>query len=88
MVRQYYEAENGVDDTALQSTLGELGEEPLNGVEPGAGCRREVEGKTWVAIEPSANVRMLVGGIVVKNDVNDLAGLNFGLMVFRNRMNS
>ena len=32
------------EDAALQPALGELGEEALDGVEPGARGRREVEG--------------------------------------------
>jgi hypothetical protein len=60
-------------DTALQPTPAELGEEPLDGVEPGARGWREVEDETRMAIEPRANARMLVGGIVVENDMNDLA---------------
>src|SRR5436853_1057902 len=39
----------------------------------------EVGVKTRVAIEPGANVWMLVGGIVVENDVDDLTCRNFRL---------
>src|SRR5277367_430676 len=66
-------------DTALQPTPTELGEETLDSVEPGARGWREVEDETRMAIEPGANVRMLVGGIVVKNDMNDLADRNLRL---------
>ena len=65
------EIDDGVEDTALQSTPAELGEKPLDGVEPGARGWCEVEDETRVAIEPGANVRMLVGGIVVENNVDE-----------------
>src|SRR5215212_4645284 len=61
-----------MEDTALQSTSAELGEESLDGVEPGARSWREVEDETRMAIEPGADVGMLVDGIVVENDVDDL----------------
>ena len=38
-----------------------------------------MEDKARVAIEPGANVRMLVGGIVVENDVDDLIDRNLRL---------
>jgi hypothetical protein len=38
-----------------------------------------VEDETRLAIEPGANVWMLVGGTVVENDVDDFAGRNLSL---------
>ena len=60
------------EDAALQAAFGQLGEEALNGVEPGAGGRHEVEGEARVAVEPDANLRVLVGGVVVEDDVHHL----------------
>jgi len=80
--------DDGVEDTALQSTPAEFGEKPLDGVEPGTRGWCEVEDETRVAIEPGTNVRMLVGGIVIENDVDDLTGRRSASMVFRNRMSS
>jgi hypothetical protein len=51
----------------------------LDGVEQRARGRCEVEDETRVAIEPGANVWMLVGGTVVENDVDDFAGRNLCL---------
>ena len=48
-----------------------LGDEAVDG---GLEIDDGVEDKTRVAIEPSPNVRMLVGGIVIENDVDDLTG--------------
>jgi hypothetical protein len=67
-----------MEDTALKPTPAELGEETLDGVEPGKRGGREVEDETRMAIEPGANVWMLVGGIVVENDVDDLSPLMLG----------
>ena len=82
------EIDDGVEDTALQSTPAELGEEPLDGVEPGARGWCEVEDETRMAVEPDANARMLVGGIVVENDVDDLTDRNLRLDGVQNRMSS
>jgi hypothetical protein len=73
------EIDDGVKDAALQSTPAELCEKSLDGVEPGARGWCEMEDKSRMAIEPSANVRMFVGGIVVENDVDDLADRNLRL---------
>ena len=35
-----------------------------------------MEDETRMAIEPGADIRMLVGGIIVENDVDDLADRN------------
>ena len=67
------------EDAALQAPLGELGEEALDGVEPGAGGRREVEGPARMAGEPSPDLRVLVGGVVVEDGVDQLAGRDRGL---------
>ena len=58
---------------ALQSPFGELGEESLDGVEPGARCRREVEREAPVAAEPGADLRMLVSGIIVEDHMHGFA---------------
>jgi hypothetical protein len=39
------EVDDGSEDAALQSSLGQGGEEGLDGVQPGAGGRGEVEGE-------------------------------------------
>ena len=46
------EIDDGVEDTALQSTRAEFGEKPLDGVEPEPRGSCEVEDETRVAIEP------------------------------------
>ncbi len=63
------EIDKGVEDTAPEAPPGEFGEEALDGVEPRAGCGREVEGKALVAVEPGPDLRMLVGSIVIESAV-------------------
>jgi hypothetical protein len=46
---------------------GQGGEEGLDGIGPGAGGRREVEGPARVAAEPGADFGMFVGGVVVED---------------------
>ena len=72
----------------FKSAPGELGEEALDGVEPGARGRREVEDEALMPGEPGANLRMLVGGVVVEDDVDDLPAGTSASMALRKRMNS
>ena len=54
----------------------------LDGIEPGAGGRHEVEGKALVAAEPNGAHLMpakLVGGVVVEFHMDALAGRDIGL---------
>src|SRR5215203_5717449 len=66
--------EHRAEDAPFQSPLGEGGEEGLHRVEPGTGGRGEVEGEARMAGEPGDHLGMLVGGIVVEDDVDELAG--------------
>ena len=52
---------NGVEYTSLESSPGELCEEPLDGVEPRGRGGCEVEGPAGVARQPGADLCMLVG---------------------------
>jgi len=83
-----FEFPQGPENAALETLLCELGKEALNGVEPGSGCRSEVEDKPPMFFEPQHDVGMLVGGIVVDDDVNRLFLGTLASMTFRNRMNS
>ena len=53
------EIDDGAEDTTFQSTSAELGENPLDSVEPGARGWCEVENETRVAIKPGTNVGCL-----------------------------
>ena len=73
------EVDNGAEDAAFQAPLRELRKEALEGIEPGAGGRHEVEGEALVAAEPGAHLGMLVGGVVVEDHMDALAGRDIGL---------
>jgi len=68
-----------VEDAAFQSAFGELGEEAFDGIQPGAGRRDKMERPAGMARQPCPNLVMLVGGIVVEDDVDHLAGRDLAL---------
>ena len=53
------EVDEGVEDTPVEPPLVRFGEEAFDGIEPGAGCWREVEHEPLVAIEPCPDLWML-----------------------------
>lgn len=73
------EVGDGAEHAALESAPGKLGEEALDGVQPGAGGGGEMEGPAPMAVQPGADLRMFVGGVVVENGVDGLAGRNGAL---------
>ena len=70
------EVGDGPEDAALETALGQDGEEALDGVEPRRGGRREVERPARMARKPSPHGRMLVGGVVVEDRMDGLADGN------------
>lgn len=68
------EIDDGSEDAAFELPLGEFGKEALDGVEPRARGRREVEDEARVTVEPLPHLGMLVGGVFVEDDVHDLSG--------------
>jgi hypothetical protein len=64
---------------ALEPTSSELSEVALDRVEPTRRGRREVEDETGVPAEPGADFRMLIDGVVVEDDGDDLPGRDLGL---------
>jgi len=68
-----------VEDAALQAPAGERGEEGLDRIGPGARGGREMERPARVPGEPGAHLGVLVGGIVIEDRVNELAGRHGGL---------
>ncbi len=79
---------DGAEDAAFQSSPGELGEEALDGVEPGAGGRRKVQDEARMAVELGAHLWMLVGRVGVEDDMDDRADGTCTSMTLRKRMNS
>lgn len=66
--------DEGAEDGAFEAPFDGLGEEALDGVQPRARGRHEVEGEARMAIEPGARLGMPVGGVVVEDHVDELAG--------------
>ena len=54
------EIDDGSENAAFQTSLEQLGEVALDGVEPGAGGRREVEDEALMPCEPGTNLGMLM----------------------------
>ena len=67
--------DDGVEDAAFQASFGELGEEALDGVEPGAGRGHGVKGKAFMPAEPSADLGMLVSRVIVEHPPEPRPGL-------------
>ena len=79
---------DGPKDAPLEPALCEGREKALDGVEPGSRCRREVERPSRMTFEPSADVGMLMGGVVVDDGVDGLPTGTCFSMTLRKRMNS
>jgi len=60
-------------DPAAQAVLGQIAEEALHHIQPGAAGRREVDVKTGVALQPSLDLGIFVGGVVVHDHMDLLA---------------
>ena len=65
---------DAAEDAAPELVFGEVAEESFDHVEPTAGGRSEVKMKARVAFGPGLNRGMLVGGIVIDDQVKLLAG--------------
>jgi hypothetical protein len=64
-----YEFGDALERAASDAILGDQTEEALDQVEPGRGSRREVHMEPRMPLEPSLDPGMLVGGVVVGNQV-------------------
>ena len=69
-----FEVVDRAKDAPFEALPSELGEEAFHGIEPGAGGRREVERPSWMLCEPGQHLRMFVGGLIVEDGVDHLAG--------------
>ena len=68
-----FEFSDGPEHAASEAPVGEFGEEALDGIEPGGGSWREVEGPARVFCELFLDFWMLVGGIIVDDSVDRLS---------------
>src|SRR5438552_12238360 len=58
-----------VEGPSPDALASNLGEEPLDEVEPGTGCRRGVQCEVLVSRQPALHGRRLVGGVVVEDQM-------------------
>src|SRR5712664_3797237 len=58
-----------VEGSSPDALASDFGEEPLDEVEPGTGCRREVQCEAFVSHQPALHGRRLVGGVVVEDQM-------------------
>ena len=65
---------DGFEDAASDFAPRDGREEPFDGVEPRGGGRREMERPSRMTGQPFHDVGMLVGGVVVDDGVDELAG--------------
>jgi hypothetical protein len=82
------ELDDGAEDAAFEPPAGEFREEALDGIEPRRRGRREVKDETGMPGEPVHHLRMLVGGVVVEDEVDDLPTGTCASRALRKRMNS
>lgn len=68
--------DDGAEDAAPHATLGEFGNEPLDGIEPRRGSQCEVDGPARMACQPCVDLGMLIGGVVVRDGVDQLSDRN------------
>lgn len=62
-----------VEDVALEAEPGQLGEEALNGVQPGVAGWDEVDGPARVLLQSGADLEVLAGCVVVEDHVDFIA---------------
>ena len=74
IVDRSLEVDNGVEHAATDAFSGDLGEEALDHVEPGSRGRREVDVEARVFFQPPFDLRCLVGGVVIDDQVDVQVG--------------
>jgi hypothetical protein len=74
-----FEVADGFEDAAADAPPGNGGEEVFDRVQPGRRGRREVKKPSRMVREPGVHLGVLVGSVVVQNDVDDLARWDLAL---------
>jgi len=69
MINRGLEFDDVVEGSSSDALASDFGEEPLDEVEPGTGCRREVQCEAFVSRQPALHGRRLVGGVVVEDQM-------------------
>lgn len=73
------QVDDGMEHAPLEATLRQFGEEALDGVEPGKRGRGEVDGEALMAVEPGTHLVVLMGGVIVEDDVDGLVDRHLGV---------
>ena len=64
-----FEFRDIVEDASADALARDLGEEPLDEIEPRTGCRREMQLETLVPGEPALHLLCLVRGVIVDDQM-------------------
>src|SRR6202171_3620300 len=64
-----FELGHTLEDTASDAIGSDAAEEALDLVEPRRRCRGEVHVETWMPLKPSLHLGVLVGGVIVSDEV-------------------
>ena len=64
-----FELGHTLEDTAADAIGSDAAEEALDLVEPRRRCRGEVHVETWMPLKPSLHLGVLVGGVIVSDEV-------------------
>lgn len=62
--------------------LCQIAEPPLHHVQPGAGCRCEMQIEAWMPTEPGLDARMLMRTVIVYDEVELKGGRGLGIDFF------
>ena len=65
-----------MEDASLEPALRQRGEVAFDSVEPGCGRGGKMERPSWMAHQPFADLGMLVGGVVVRDGMDEFARRN------------
>src|SRR6202035_5279008 len=68
-VDRCFEFRDIVEDASADALARDLGEEPLDEIEPRTGCRREMQLETLVPGEPALHLLCLVRGVIVDDQM-------------------
>ena len=70
---------NAFENTPANTFVCDLPEPALDQIQPGAGSRDEVQMEPWMPFEPGFNSRMLVGAVIVDDEMEIVARGSLGI---------
>ena len=73
------EIDERMEDAPVEPPFGEFGEEALDSIGPRTRCGREVEGEAAMTIKPGPNLGVLMGSVVIEDDMDRLVCRNLGI---------